>query len=44
MPVDELGQLYSVRYFPETETSRQLAQLAWEVAQLREAVEDLKGD
>ena len=44
MPVSELGEMFSVRYFPETETSRQLAQLSQEVARLREAVEELKGD
>ena len=44
MPVAELGPLFSVRYFPETATSGRLAQLAEEIAQLRDAVEELKGD
>ena len=43
MPVLELGQLFSVRFFPETETSQRLAELAGEVARLRETVEELKG-
>lgn len=38
MPISELGELLSVRFFPETETSRRLAEVVDEIRGLREEV------
>jgi predicted HTH transcriptional regulator len=41
MPISEIGELLSIRYFPETETSRRLTEVVDEVRALREEIVQL---